>query len=198
MFTSSRKSKIRQFHVVVVQNGKEMYKKVRCTCKVVVLPTKSIVVFDVVLWFYFKTSPVHVKHYSIKIDLDIHTKMVKWIERIISKTDIIRTCFWRRKLASYFVRIEKEAFRERLVQRYLLWWCKTRRKQESLCPRLTWNKIDGRNQSENASITRSSWCSFFEHENRGFCKHISAHIRWSAESLRLTVSWKSKGCKPGL
>ena len=153
------------------------------------------------LWFYFKTSPVHVTHYSIfkrSGTADTHTKMVKRIKRSISETDIIRTCFWRRKLASYCVRIEKEAFRERLVRRYSLRWYKKRRKQESTCPRLTWNKIDGRNQSENASITRSSWCSFFEHENRGFCKHISAHTRWSAESLRLTVSWKSKGCKPGL
>ena len=47
---------------------------------------------------------------------DTHTKMVKRIKRSISETDIIRTCFWRRKLASYCVRIEKEAFRERLVQ----------------------------------------------------------------------------------
>ena len=30
-------------------NGKEMYKKVRCTCKVVVLPTKSVLVFDAVV-----------------------------------------------------------------------------------------------------------------------------------------------------
>ena len=46
---SSLKSKIRQFHVVLVQKEKEMYKKVRCTCKVVVLPTKPIVVFDVLV-----------------------------------------------------------------------------------------------------------------------------------------------------
>ena len=49
LFTSSLKSKIRQFHVVLVQKEKEMYKKVRCTCKVVVLPTKPIVVFDVLV-----------------------------------------------------------------------------------------------------------------------------------------------------
>ena len=30
------------------RNGKEIYKKVRCTCKVVVMPT-SIVVFDVLI-----------------------------------------------------------------------------------------------------------------------------------------------------
>ena len=36
---------IRQFQVVVVQNGEEMYKKVCCTCEVVALPSKPIVSF---------------------------------------------------------------------------------------------------------------------------------------------------------
>ena len=43
LFTSCIKCKInRQFHVVVVQNGKEMYKKLRRTSKVFVLPSKLI------------------------------------------------------------------------------------------------------------------------------------------------------------
>ena len=37
---------------------------------------------------------------------DTHTKMVKRTKRSISETDIIRTCFWRRKLASYCVSSE--------------------------------------------------------------------------------------------
>ena len=51
MFTSSLKSKIRQFHVVVGKNGKEfeMYKNVKCTRKAVVLSTKPIVIFDVLV-----------------------------------------------------------------------------------------------------------------------------------------------------
>ena len=51
MFTSSLKSKIRHFHVVVGKNGKEfeMYKNVKCTRKAVVLSTKPIVIFDVLV-----------------------------------------------------------------------------------------------------------------------------------------------------
>ena len=50
-FTSSLKSKIRHFHVVVGKNGKEfeMYKNVRCTRKAVFLSTKPIVIFDVLV-----------------------------------------------------------------------------------------------------------------------------------------------------
>ena len=43
--TSSIKREIRHFHVVVVQNGKEMYKKVWCTCEVVVFLIKPIVLW---------------------------------------------------------------------------------------------------------------------------------------------------------
>ena len=48
LFTSSLKSKIRQSHVEVVQKRQRnvQKKKVKCTSKVVVLPTKTIVVFD--------------------------------------------------------------------------------------------------------------------------------------------------------
>ena len=135
------------------------------------------------LWLYSKTSPVHVTHYYYYFmrsgPADTHTKMVKrTIKWSISETDIIRTCFWRRKLASYCVRIEKEAFRERLVQRYSLWWRKKRRKQESTCPRLTRNKIDGRCQY-NAELLMQ----FLLTRN-------NAHMRWSAESLRLTCFLK--------
>ena len=51
LFTSSLKSKIRHFHVVVGKNGKEfeMYKNVKCTRKAVVLSTKPIVIFDVLV-----------------------------------------------------------------------------------------------------------------------------------------------------
>ena len=49
MFTSNIKREIRHFHAVVVENGKEMYKKVCCTCKVVVLLNKSIVLFAVLV-----------------------------------------------------------------------------------------------------------------------------------------------------
>ena len=42
LFTSSIKCEIRDFHAVVVQWRKEMYKKVCCTCKVVVLLIKPI------------------------------------------------------------------------------------------------------------------------------------------------------------
>ena len=42
LFTSCIKCKIRQIHVVVVQNGKEMYKKLRRMSKVFVLPSKLI------------------------------------------------------------------------------------------------------------------------------------------------------------
>ena len=50
-FTSSLKSNIRHFHVVVGKNGKEfeMYKNVRCTRKAVFLSTKPIVIFDVLV-----------------------------------------------------------------------------------------------------------------------------------------------------
>ena len=41
-FTISIKRRIRKFHVVVVQDGKEMYQKVYHTCKVVVLHNKPI------------------------------------------------------------------------------------------------------------------------------------------------------------
>ena len=43
------KVKLGNFTSQSCKNGKEMYKKVRCTCKVVVLPTKPIVVFDVLV-----------------------------------------------------------------------------------------------------------------------------------------------------
>ena len=43
--------KCRHFHVVVGKNGKEfeMYKNVKCTRKAVVLSTKPIVIFDVLV-----------------------------------------------------------------------------------------------------------------------------------------------------
>ena len=37
---SAIKCKIWKFHVLVMQNGKEMYKKVWCTCKVIVFSSK--------------------------------------------------------------------------------------------------------------------------------------------------------------
>ena len=43
------KVKLGNFTLESCINGKEMYKKVRCTCKVVVLPTKSVLVFDAVV-----------------------------------------------------------------------------------------------------------------------------------------------------
>ena len=48
---SSLKSKFRHFHVEVGKNGKEfeMYKNVKCTHKAVVLSTKPIVIFDVLV-----------------------------------------------------------------------------------------------------------------------------------------------------
>ena len=51
MFTSSLKSKIRQFHVLVGKNGKEfeMHKNLKCTRKAFVLSTKRIVIFDVLV-----------------------------------------------------------------------------------------------------------------------------------------------------
>ena len=43
MFTSSIKHEIRHFHVVIVcSDSKEMYKKVRCTCEVVVFLIKLV------------------------------------------------------------------------------------------------------------------------------------------------------------
>ena len=44
---SSYRRETRKFHVVVVENnGKEMYKKVCCTCKVAFLLIRRIVVFS--------------------------------------------------------------------------------------------------------------------------------------------------------
>ena len=45
---SPEKLKVGNFTSQSCKNGNEMYKKVRCTCKVVVMPT-SIVVFDVLV-----------------------------------------------------------------------------------------------------------------------------------------------------
>ena len=50
----SIKCKIGQFHVVVVQKTpKKCMKKVWCTCKVVVLPSKPVAFFFWFLLFFF-------------------------------------------------------------------------------------------------------------------------------------------------
>ena len=49
LFTLSIKHEIMRFHVIVMQISKGMHKKVCCTCKVVVLPIKPIVLLTVLL-----------------------------------------------------------------------------------------------------------------------------------------------------
>ena len=52
----------RKFHVKVVQNnGKEMYKKVCCTCKVVFLLTRLTKFF----WLFLLPSPLSITRYYI-------------------------------------------------------------------------------------------------------------------------------------
>ena len=49
LFPSSTKREIRQFHVVLVQCGREMYKKACCTCNVVVLLVLTYCFFAVLV-----------------------------------------------------------------------------------------------------------------------------------------------------
>ena len=86
LFTSSIKLAIRHFHVVVVQEGEEMYKIAWCTCKVVVLGNKPIAFLT--SWL---PSPASLLKLPIVIQCDENMRKNYWnVALIILCDDTVR------------------------------------------------------------------------------------------------------------